>query len=136
MSLVIMTMLGNPDGVLDVLTAAGVGVANASFSREMELEADAFAFGELQRLGRDAADFQRAMELLRAADQRDSLPRAGVNGGAHGQEESREQEGDSIFYYLRSHPDDRSRIERAAAVAACQQQGKPTSECLAGLTLQ
>ncbi len=63
-TLAISYFLGDLSGPLEALLGTGGAIAQNQFSQQHERAADNFALAQLQRLGRDPAEFAEAMEKL------------------------------------------------------------------------
>jgi Zn-dependent protease with chaperone function len=93
--LIFTYLVGDVQGLSEIVTGSGLGLLQASFSREMEIEADQFSLEYLNKIGLSKKEFIFAMEAILKND----------NG---------EDDGSALYAkYLSSHPHTEKRIELA-----------------------
>ncbi len=94
-ALVFGILLGDVEGIAELLLGSGSALLQNAFSRDMEREADQFALQQLTALGKSPAAFADAMTALLQRHSRDS------------------SKSDLLLKYLSTHPDTAERIEHA-----------------------
>ena len=133
-TMVVILVLGNPDGISELATGLGTALVSSHYSRQYETEADEFAFNKMLEIGIDPKAF--ADILSRMEDYSTTATKTeDVDESADTQEQEQEVEVDDeaveaakLSDFLSSHPNTQLRIKIAEKYSKCFEQGLKVCE--------
>lgn len=139
-TVIVMLVLGNPDGISELATGLGTALVSNHYSREHETEADIFAFKKMLEIGIDPQAFinilskmekysEAAIEQDEAQAEHQHDDKTANKPGAKQNETDLEHVEDrKLSDFLSTHPSTQTRIEMASKYSQCFQQGLKVCE--------
>ena len=131
-TMIVILVLGNPDGISELATGLGTALVSNHYSREYETEADEFAFNRMLKIGIDPQAF---VDILSRMEEYSTVAENTEDGNKS--ENKREQETkandeaveeDKISDFLSTHPSTQLRIKMAEKYSKCFAQGLTVCE--------
>lgn len=125
-TMMVILVLGNPDGISELATGLGTALVSNHYSREYETEADEFAFNRMLKIGIDPQAF---VDILSRMEEYSTVVENTEDGNKS--ENKREQETrandeaveeDKISDFLSTHPSTQLRIKMAEKYSKCFEQ--------------
>ena len=125
-TMIVILVLGNPDGISELATGLGTALVSNHYSREYETEADEFAFNRMLKIGIDPQAF---VDILSRMEEYSTVAENTEDGNKS--ENKREQETkandeaveeDKISDFLSTHPRTQLRIKMANRYSKCFEQ--------------
>lgn len=116
-TMIVMLVLGNPDGISELATGLGTALVSNHYSREYETEADEFAFQKMLKIGIDPESFVAILSQMEA-----------YSNTALESEHTDDADEDKLSDFLSTHPNTQSRIKMAKKYSQCFKQGLTVCE--------
>lgn len=131
-TMIVILVLGNPDGISELATGLGTALVSNHYSRQYETEADEFAFNKMLEAGinpRAFADILSRMEdysttVTNTEDVGDTADKQKQEVEAN--DEAVEE--DKLSDFLSSHPNTQLRVKMAEKYSKCFEQGLKACE--------
>lgn len=132
-TMIVILVLGNPDGISELATGLGTALVSNHYSRQYETEADAFAFNKMLEIGIDPQAFvdilSRMEDYSTTATNTEEVDDAADN--QEGEVDNKKVEAveeDKLSDFLSSHPNTQLRIKMAEKYSKCFKQGLKVCE--------
>lgn len=131
-TMIVILVLGNPDGISELATGLGTALVSNHYSRQYETEADKFAFNKMLKIGIDPQSFVDI--LSRMEDYSTAVENQENDSEATNQKEQKttdseaSAEEDKLSDFLSTHPNTQLRIEMANKYSACFKEGLQVCE--------
>lgn len=131
-TMIVLLVLGNPDGISELATGLGTALVSSHYSRQYETEADEFAFKRMLKIGIDPQSFVDILSRMEAYST--AAINAEDNDDAANQDkqetvDSDESVGeDRLSDFLSTHPNTQLRIKMADRYSKCFEQGLTVCE--------
>ncbi|WP_296404457.1 M48 family metallopeptidase [Psychrobacter sp.] len=109
-TMIVMLVLGNPDGISELATGLGTALVSNHYSRQYETEADEFAFKKMLEAGINPQAFVAILSRMEDYSTGDK-------------ENDTTAKDDSLSDFLSTHPNTQLRIEMANKYSKCFDQG-------------
>ena len=131
-TMIVILVLGNPDGISEVATGLGTALVSSHYSRQYETEADEFAFNKMLEIGVNPQAFVDILSRMEdysttVTDTKDvddtTHQHEGDDEDEIDNEKVEEVEEDKLSDFLSSHPNTQLRIKMAEKYSKCFEQG-------------
>ncbi len=129
-TMLVILVLGNPDGISEFATGLGTALVSSHYSRQYETEADEFAFNNMLEVGIDPQSFIDILSRMEdysttAVDEEgaDSIPKLEEQDN---NDEMNDEE--QLSDFLATHPNTQLRIKMAQKYSKCFRQGLKVCE--------
>ena len=130
-TMIVLLVLGNPDGISELATGVGTALVSNHYSREYETEADEFAFNKMLKIGIDPQSFVDILSRMdaysTAAIDADNDDTAQQNKPETADSDESDEE-DKLSDFLSTHPNTQLRIKMANRYSRCFEQGLTVCE--------
>ncbi|MGE6795306.1 M48 family metallopeptidase [Psychrobacter okhotskensis] len=134
-TMIVILVLGNPDGISELATGLGTALVSNHYSRQYETEADEFAFNKMLEIGIDPKAFGDILSRMEEYSTTVSAT-TDVDDATHehdddekvDNEKAEEVEGEKLSDFLSTHPNTQLRIKMAEKYSKCFEQGLKVCE--------
>ena len=139
-TMIVILVLGNPDGISEIATGLGTALVSSHYSRQYETEADEFAFNKMLEIGIDPQAFVDILSRMEDYSKTISAT-TDVDDATHehddedkvsnekvDNEKAEEVEGERLSDFLSTHPNTQLRIQMAEKYSKCFEQGLKVCE--------
>lgn len=120
-TMIVILVLGNPDGISELATGLGTALVSNHYSRQYETEADKFAFNKMLKIGINPQSFVDI--LSRMEDYATAEITADNEHESTQEQQTQDVEEDKISDFLSTHPNTQLRIKMAEKYSQCFEQG-------------
>ena len=139
-TMIVILVLGNPDGISELATGLGTALVSNHYSRQYETEADEFAFNKMLEIGIEPQAFVDILSRMEdysttatnteeVDDTADNQEAEVDNGKVEANNEKAEEvEENKLSDFLSSHPNTQLRIKMAQRYSKCFKQGLKVCE--------
>lgn len=133
-TMIVILVLGNPDGVSELATGLGTALVSNHYSRQYETEADNFAFKKMLEIGIDPKAFVNILSRMEDYSTT-TLNTEDADNSAHRHEPDQDNEAnreevekDKLSDFLSTHPNTQLRVKMAEKYSKCFEQGLKVCE--------
>lgn len=131
-TMIVILVLGNPDGISELATGLGTALVSNHYSRQYETEADAFAFNRMLKVGIHPQSFVDILSRMEDYSAVATHAEEDDDATAHKEPETIDSdaaaEDEKLSDFLSTHPNTQLRIKMANRYSKCFEQGLQVCE--------
>ena len=131
-TMIVILVLGNPDGISELATGLGTALVSNHYSRQYETEADAFAFNRMLKVGIHPQSFVDILSRMEDYSAAATHTEEDDDATAHKEPETIDSdaaaEDEKLSDFLSTHPNTQLRIKMANRYSKCFEQGLQVCE--------